>query len=154
MLRVFENRALRRKCGLKRDEGTVEWSKIQNAELSVLCSSPNIIRVIKSRRMKWAGHVARMAERRGVYRVFVGKLEGKRPLGRPRGRWEDNVKTDLQKVGCGGMDWIELAQMGTCECGNEPSGSISPLAPEFPFKFLAQPVFKMRIIQEPKKVAL
>jgi hypothetical protein len=97
----------------------VKWRKIQNAELSELCSSPNIIRVIESRRMKWTGHVARMAERRGVYRVLVGKLEG-----RPRGRWEDNVKTDLQKVRCGGMDWIELAQVGTCECGNEPSGSI------------------------------
>jgi len=66
--------------------------------------------VIKSRRMRWAGHVARMGERRGVYRVLVGKPEGKRPLGRPRRRWEDNMKMDLQEVGCVGMDWIELAQ--------------------------------------------
>jgi hypothetical protein len=75
-----------------------------------LYSSPNIVRVIKSRRMGWAGHVARMGERRGVYRVLVGKTEGKRPLGRPRRRWEDNNKMDLQEEGCGGVDWIELAQ--------------------------------------------
>ena len=72
-------------------------------------SSPNIVRVIKSRRMRWAGHVARVGERRGVYRVLVGKPEVKRQLGRPRRRWE-NIKMDLQEVGCGGMDWIELAQ--------------------------------------------
>ena len=66
--------------------------------------------VIKSRRMRWAGHVARMREGRGVYRVLVGKPEGKRPLGRPRHRWRDNIKMDLQEVGCGGMDWIELVQ--------------------------------------------
>ena len=70
----------------------------------------NIVRVIKSRRMRWAGHVARMGERRGVYRVLVGKPEGKRPLGRPRRRWEDNIEMDIQGVGCGGVDWIELAQ--------------------------------------------
>ena len=73
-------------------------------------SSPNIVRVIKSRRMRWAGHVARMGEGRGVYSVLVGKPEGKRPLGRPRRRWEDNIKIDLQEVGCVGMDWIELAE--------------------------------------------
>ena len=73
-------------------------------------SSPNIVWVIKSRRMRWAGHVACMGERRGIYRVLVGKPETKRPLGRPRHRWEDNIKMDLQEVGCGGMDWIELAQ--------------------------------------------
>ena len=72
--------------------------------------SPNIMRVIKSRIMRWVGHVARMGEERCVYRVLVGKPEGKRLLGRPRRRWEDNIKTDLQEVGCGGMDWIELAQ--------------------------------------------
>ena len=72
--------------------------------------SPNIVRVIKSRRLRRAGHVARMGERRGVYRVLMGKPEGKRPLGRPRRRWEDNIKIDLQEVRCGGMDWIELAQ--------------------------------------------
>jgi len=68
------------------------------------------VRVIKSRKMRWAGHIARLGEGRGVYRVLVGKPEGKRPLGRPRRRWEDNIKMDLQEVGCGGMDWIELAQ--------------------------------------------
>ena len=75
-----------------------------------LYSSPNIVRVIKSRRMRWKGHVARMGNRRGVHRVLVGNPEGKRPLGRPRHRWEDNIKMDLQDVGCEGMDWIELAQ--------------------------------------------
>jgi len=78
--------------------------------LNDLCSSPNIVRVIKSIRMRWAGHVVRMGERRGVYRVSVGKPEGQRPLGRPRRRREDNIKMDLREVGCGGMDWIELAQ--------------------------------------------
>jgi len=68
------------------------------------------VRVIKSKRMRWAGHVARMGERRGVYRVLVGKLEGRRPLGRPRRRWEDNIRMDLREVGCGGVDWMELAQ--------------------------------------------
>jgi len=75
-----------------------------------LYSSQNIVRVIKSRRMRLTGHVARMGERRGVQRVLVGKPEGKSPLGRPRRRWEDNIKIDLEEVGCGGMDWIELAQ--------------------------------------------
>ena len=83
---------------------------IINDELNNQYSSPNIVRVIKTRRMRWAGHVARMGERRGVYRVLVGKHEGKRPLGRPRRRWEDNIKMDLQEVGCGGLDWMELAQ--------------------------------------------
>jgi hypothetical protein len=72
--------------------------------LNDLYSSPNIVRVIKSRRMRWAGHVARMGERRGIYRVLVGKPEGKRPLGRPTRRWEGNVKMDLQELGCGGVD--------------------------------------------------
>ena len=84
--------------------------KIHNEELNDLYSSRNIFRVIKSRRMRWANHVARMGERRGLYRVLVGKAEGKRPLGRPRLRWEDNIKMDLQEVGCGGVDCIELAQ--------------------------------------------
>ena len=79
-----------------------------NEELNDLYSSPNVVRVIKSRRMRWAGHVARMGEKRGVYRVLVGKPEGKRPLGRPRRRWD--IKMDIQEVGCGGMDWLELAQ--------------------------------------------
>jgi len=94
----------------KRDEVTREWRKLHNEEFNDLYSSLNIVRVIKSRKMRWAGHLARMGERRGVYRVLVGKPEGKKPLGRPRPRWEDNIKTDLQEVGCGGMDWIELAQ--------------------------------------------
>ena len=109
-LRVFENRVLRRMFGPRRDEVTREWRKLHNEEFNDLCSSPNIVRVIKSRRMRCAGHVARMGERRGIYRVLVGKLEGKRPFGRPRRRWEDNIKMDLKEVGCGGMDWIELAQ--------------------------------------------
>ena len=79
-------------------------------ELNDQHSSPNIVQVIKSRRVRWAGHVVRMGERRGVYRVLVGKSEGKRPLGRPRCRWEDNIKMDLQEVGSGGMDWIKLSQ--------------------------------------------
>ena len=77
---------------------------------SMSAASPNIVRVIKSRRMRWAGHVARMGEERGVYRVFVGKSEGKRPLGRPRRRWVDNIRIDLQEVRCGHVDWIGLAQ--------------------------------------------
>jgi hypothetical protein len=93
--------------GPKRDEVTMEWRKLHNEELNDLYCSPNIVRVIKSR---WAGHVARMGVGGGVYRVLVGKPVGKRPLGRPRRRWEDNIKMDLEEVGCGGADWIELAQ--------------------------------------------
>jgi hypothetical protein len=109
-LRVSEKRVLRKTFGPKRDEVTVEWRKLRSEELNDQYCSPNIVRVIKSRRMKWAGHVARMGKRRCVYRVLVGKLEGRKPLGRPRHRWEDNIKMDLQEVGCGGMDWSELAQ--------------------------------------------
>ena len=94
----------------RRGQVTEEWRKLHNEELNVLYCSPNIIRVIKSRRMGWAGHEARMGEISGVYGVLVGKPEGKRPLGIPRCRWEDNIKMDLQKVGCGSMHWIELAQ--------------------------------------------
>jgi hypothetical protein len=83
---------------------------VDNEELNDLYCSPNIVRVIKLRRIRWAGHVARMRERRGVYRILVRKPEGKRPLGRPSRRWRDNKKMDLQEVGCGGMDWIELVQ--------------------------------------------
>jgi len=89
---------------------TGEWRKLHNEELNDLYCSHNIVRVIKSRRMRRAGHVARMGERRGVYRVVVEKPKGKRPLGRTVLRWEDNIKMDLQEVGCGGMDGIELAQ--------------------------------------------
>jgi len=107
---VFENRVLRRIFGPERDEVTWEWRKLHNEELNDLFCSPNIVQVIKSTRMRWVGHVAHMGEGRAVYRVLVGKPGGKRPLGRPRCRWEDNIKMGLQEVGCGGMDWIELAQ--------------------------------------------
>ena len=96
--------------GTRRDEVTGEWRRLHNEELNDLYSSPNIVRVIKSRRMRWAGHVTRMGEERVVYRVLVGKLEGRRPLGRPRRRWVDNIRVDLQEVGCEYMDWIGLAQ--------------------------------------------
>jgi len=109
-LRVFENRVLRRIFGPKRDEVTGEWRKLHNEELNNLYSSPNSVRVIKSRRMRWAGHVARMGNGRGVYRILVGKPEGRKPLGRPRRRWEDNIRMDLREVGCGCVDWMELAQ--------------------------------------------
>jgi len=108
-LGVFENMVLRRVFRPKRDEVTGEWRKLHNEELRDLSFLPNMVRVVKSRRMKWAGHVARMGEGRGVYRVLVGKPEGKRPLGRPRRRWEDNTKMDLQEVG-GVGDWMEMAQ--------------------------------------------
>ena len=103
-MRVFENMVLRRIFGPRRDEVKGEWRRLHNEELNDLYSSPNIVRVIKSRRMSWAGHVARMCEERGVYRVLVGKLKGKRPLGRPRRRWVDNIRMDLQKMGCRYMD--------------------------------------------------
>ena len=93
-----------------RDEVTGEWRRLPKEELNDVYSSPNIVRVIKSRRMRWAGHVARMGEERSVYRFLVGKPEGRRPLGRPRRRWVDNIRMDLQEVGCGYMDWFGLAQ--------------------------------------------
>ena len=100
---------LRRIFGPKRDEVTGERRKLHNEEFNDLYSSPNIVWVIKSRRMRQAGHIAYMGERTGLYRGLVGKPEGKRPLGKPRHRWEDNIKMDLQEVGCGGMNWIQLA---------------------------------------------
>jgi len=100
---------LRSISGPKRDEVTEKWRKLHNEELNDLYSLPNIFWVIKSRIMRWAWHLARMGESTAVYRILVGKLEGKRPLGRPRLRWEDNIKMDLQEVGCGDMDWIDLA---------------------------------------------
>jgi len=108
-LRVFENRVLRRVFGPKRDEVSGEWRKLYSEELRDLYSLPNIVRVVKSRRMRCAGHVGRMGEGRGVHRVLVGKPERKRPLGRPSRRWEDNIKMDLREVK-GGGDWMELAQ--------------------------------------------
>jgi hypothetical protein len=109
-LRMFENRVLRRIFVSKMDEITGECRKLHNEELNDLYLSPNIVRVIKSRRMRWAVHVARMGERRVVYRILVGKSKGKKPLGRNRLRWEDNIKMDLLKVGCGSKNWIDLAQ--------------------------------------------
>jgi hypothetical protein len=109
-LRVFENRVLRRIFGPKRDEVMGEWRKLHNDELYDLYSSPSIIRIIKSWRMRWAGHVARMGKKRNAYRLLVGKPEGKRPLGRPRRRLVDNIRMYLGEVGCGDVDWIGLAQ--------------------------------------------
>jgi hypothetical protein len=109
-LRVFENMVLRRIFGPRMDGVTGDWRRLHNEELNDLYSSPNIWRVIKSRRRRWVWHVARMGEERGAYRVLVGKPERKRPLGRPRRRWVDNIRMDLQEVGCGYMDWIGLAQ--------------------------------------------
>ena len=106
---MCENRVLRRVFGSRRDKVTGEWRKLHNEELSDRYSLPNIVRVVKSRRMRWAGHVACMGEGRGMHRVLVGKPEGKRPLGRPRRRWKDNNMI-LQKVGGGCGDWLVLAQ--------------------------------------------
>jgi hypothetical protein len=98
------------KLGLpKRDEVTGGWRKLHNEELHSLYSSPSLIRMIKSRRMRCAGHVARMGEKRNAYRILVGTPEGKRPLGRPIRRWVDNIKIDLREIGWNGMDWIDLA---------------------------------------------
>jgi hypothetical protein len=108
-LRVFENRMLRRIFGPKREKDG-SWRKLRNDELHSLYSSPNIVRVTKSRRVRWAGHAARMGEGRGVYRVLVVKPEGERPLGRPRSRWEGNIKLDLREIGVDGANWIRLAQ--------------------------------------------
>jgi hypothetical protein len=107
---VFENRVLRRIFGPKRDEVTGEWRKLHNEELRDLYSSPSVIGIIKSRRMRWAGHVARMGKKRNAYRLLVGKPEGKRPLGRPRRRWVDNIRMDLGEVGWSDVDWIGLDQ--------------------------------------------
>jgi hypothetical protein len=108
--RVVTRRVLRRIFGPKRDEVTGEWRKLHNEELHDLYSSPSIIRIIKSRRMRWEGHVARMGENRNAYRLLVGKSEGKRPLRRPRRRWVDNIRMDLGEVGWSDVDWIGLAQ--------------------------------------------
>jgi hypothetical protein len=89
---------------------TDEWRKLHNKELRDLYSSPSIIRILKSRRMRWAGHVARMGKKRNAHRLLVGKPEGKRSLGRPRSRWVDNIRMDVGEVGCGDVDWIGLAK--------------------------------------------
>jgi hypothetical protein len=109
-LRVFENRVLRRIFAPKRGEVTGEWKTLRNEELRDLHSSPRIIRIMKSRRMRWAGHVARMGEKRNAYRLLVGKPEGKIPLRRPRRRWVDNIRMDLGEMGWGDVDWIGLAK--------------------------------------------
>jgi hypothetical protein len=125
---MFENRVFRRIFGPKRDEVTGEWRKLHNEELHSLYSSPDIITQVKSRRMRWAGHVARMGGERKVCNVLVGKPEGKRPLGRPRRRWADGIGRDLREICLGGCG---LGSTGSgqgpvadcCECGDEPSGS-------------------------------
>jgi hypothetical protein len=106
---MFDNRVLRRIFGSKRDEVTGGWRKLHNEELHNLYSSPSIIRMIKSRKMRWAGPVAQLGEKRNAYRILRGKPEGNRPLGRPRRRWVDNIKMDLREIGWHGMDWIDLA---------------------------------------------
>jgi hypothetical protein len=107
---VFENRLLRRIFGPNRDEVTGGWRRLHNEELHNLYSSPSIIRMIKPRRMGWAGHVAQVGERRNAYRILMGRPEGRRPLGRPRRRWVDNNKMDLREIGWDGIDWIDLAE--------------------------------------------
>jgi hypothetical protein len=109
-LRVFEKRVLRSIFGPRRDEVTGEWRKLHNEKLNDLYSSPSIITLMKSRRMRWAGHVARMGQKRNAYRLLVGKPEGSRTLGRPRRRWLDNIRIGFVEVGWGDVDWIGLAQ--------------------------------------------
>ena len=109
-MRVFENMILRNIFGPKSIEVREEWRRLHNEQPYVLYSSANIIRVIRSRRLRWAGRVARMGARRGAYEVLVGKLEGRTPLGKPKRRCENNIKMDLRDVGWGGMDWIDLAE--------------------------------------------
>jgi hypothetical protein len=108
---VFENRVLRRIFGPKRDEVTGEWRKLHNEEFRDLYSLPSIIRIIKSRRMTWEWHVAQIGEKRNIYMLLVGKPEGKRPRGRTRRRWVDNIMMDLGEVRWGDVDWIGLSQV-------------------------------------------
>jgi hypothetical protein len=110
-LSVFENRVLRKIFGPKRGEDK-SWRKLHNDELHSLYSSPNIVMAIKSRRMRWAEHVACMGEGRGIYRVLVGRPKSKRPLGRPRHRWENNIKLDLREIGINGVNWIRIGSSG------------------------------------------
>jgi hypothetical protein len=121
---VFENRVLRRVFGPKRDEVTGEWRELHNEELRDLYSSLSIIRMMKSKRMRYMGHLTRIGEKRNAYRLLVGKPEGKKPLGRPRHRWVDNIEMDLGEVGWGDVDWIGLAQDRNRWRDNEPSGFI------------------------------
>jgi hypothetical protein len=111
-LRVFENRVLRKIFGPKMEEDG-SWRKLRNDENHSLYCSPNIVKVIKSRRMRWAGHVARMGEGRGVYRVLVGRPEGKIPLEIPRRKWEDNIKMDLMEIGVDGANWFSWLRKGS-----------------------------------------
>jgi hypothetical protein len=125
-LRVFENKVLRRIFRSRRDEVTGGWRKLHNEELRDSYFSPSIIRTIKARRMRWAGRVARMAEKREAYRLLAGRPKGKRPLGRPRRRWVDNIKMDLLEIVFGGVDFFWSfsgwdQEERSCECGNEPS---------------------------------
>jgi hypothetical protein len=108
-LRVVENRVLRRIFGPKRDKGAGEWRKLHSGELHIFYSSQNIIRHLKSRRLWWVGHMARMGEERKVYMVLVGMRKGKRPLGKLRHRWEDGIRKDLGEIGWRGVEWIYLA---------------------------------------------
>jgi hypothetical protein len=121
-LKVYENRVMRRIFGPKRDEVTGEWRKFHSEERHNLYSSPDIIRQIKSRRMRWVGHVARMEEYRKAYNVLMGKPEGKRLIGRPRRRWEDGIRIYLREIGLGvwiGFDWFWIGNVaGCCECGD------------------------------------
>jgi hypothetical protein len=112
---VFEYRVLRRILGPKRDKVTGEWRKLHDKELNTLHSSPNIIRQIKSRRMGWAEHVARVGEQRKLHKIFVGKSEGKRPLGKPSCRWENGVRMDVREIGLGvwsGSVWLRIVTGG------------------------------------------
>jgi hypothetical protein len=117
------------KCifGLKRDEVPGGWRKLHNEELHNLYSLPSIIRTRKSRRMRWAGHVARMWRKRGAYSILIGKPAGNRPLGRQRCRWVESIQMNLREIGWGGLGWSDLVQEGSCEHGNECSGSIKCL---------------------------
>jgi hypothetical protein len=112
-LRVFENTVLRRKFGPKRDEVMEDWRKLHNEELHNLYSLPNMIRMVKLRRMRWAGHVTRMGAKMDAYRILVGKPEEKRQLGRPRHKWVENIKMDLTEIGWDRMDWINRLRIGT-----------------------------------------
>jgi hypothetical protein len=109
---VFENRVLRRIFGPKRDEVRGEWRKLHNEELRDLYSSPSIIRLVKWRKMRWVGYIARILEKRNAYRLLVGKPEGKRPLERPRRRLVDNIKMDLGEMGWSNVDWLRIRKSG------------------------------------------